>query len=72
MSDDEERLIGFSVVVDIVGVSRAEIHRRIAAGAFPIPIRDGPHANSRTLFLLSEIRQYVRAKIASRQRIPSK
>jgi predicted DNA-binding transcriptional regulator AlpA len=66
MSDEEERLVGFDVATAMTGVSRAEIHRRLKRGEFPIPVRDGPYPNSRTLFSLQELRRYVAAKLASR------
>ena len=63
MSDEEERLVGFDVATAMAGVCRAEIHRRIKKGEFPIPVRDGPYRNSRTLFSLRELRDYVAAKL---------
>jgi predicted DNA-binding transcriptional regulator AlpA len=66
MSDEEERLVGFNVAIEMTGVSRAEIHRRIKERKFPIPVRDGPYRSSRTLFSLQELRRYVAAKLASR------
>lgn len=49
-----------------VGISRAEVYRRIDperrdrdSNPFPLPVKDGEHQNSRVLFLEEEIDQYL-------------
>ena len=63
--DEEERLISKAECRRMTGISYAEMARRAKRGKFPLPIRDGPHCNSRTFYVLSEVRDYVQAKIAS-------
>lgn len=63
MSDDEEKLVGFKVAIAMSGISRTEIHRRIKAGKFPVPIKDGPYPSSRSLFSLKALRKYVADKL---------
>jgi hypothetical protein len=70
MSDDEERLVGFDVAIAMAGVSRAEIYRRIGKRKFPVPIKDGPYPNSRTLFSFTQLRRYVRLKLAGQDWTP--
>lgn len=64
--ETEERLISYAETITIVGVSKAEIARRIKDKKFPDPVTDGPFRNSRRFFVLSEVREYVRQKIAKR------
>lgn len=71
MSDDEDELIGFKDVCRICGISKAEVNRRIAAGKFAVPIKDGTFRNSRVLFSRREIHDLVKAKLASRTLRPS-
>lgn len=70
MSNEEERLISIAETCHIVGVSKAEIKRREDRGEFPSRIVDGSYRNSRRFFVLSEIREYVRQKIANSRRTP--
>jgi predicted DNA-binding transcriptional regulator AlpA len=65
MSDEEERLISKAECRLIVGISYAEMARREKAGKFPRRIADGPYRNSRRFYLLSEVRAYVRDKVAA-------
>lgn len=67
---DEERLISYAETITIVGVSKAEIARRIKDKKFPEPVQDGPYQNSRRFFVLSEIRDYVKRKIETRRQSP--
>jgi hypothetical protein len=65
MDELEERLVSKAIAKQITGISYAEMARRIKKGVYPIPIKDGPYRSSRTLFLLSELRTYVRMKVAA-------
>jgi prophage regulatory protein len=57
------RLIRIPSVRDMTGLSDSEIWRRISAGNFPKPHKLGPQT---TVFVESEIADWVRARIAER------
>ena len=69
MDDQEERLVSKAFASDMTGISFSEMARRIKKGKFPAPIKDGPFQNSRTFFVLSELRAYVQQKIAASRAI---
>lgn len=47
----------------IAGISRSEIHRRLAAGVFPKPVYLGPRC---TRWPLHEVEQWARERLAAR------
>lgn len=47
----------------IVGISRSEIHRRVAAKTFPAPVRLGSRC---TRWNLAEVRAWAAARLAER------
>lgn len=65
MDELEERLVSKAFAREMTGISYAEMARRIKKGKYPSPLRDGPYRNSRTFFVLSELRLYVQMKIAA-------
>jgi prophage regulatory protein len=58
------RLIPLHEVTKLTGRGRSNIYTGINAGTFPSPIKDG--ASSR--WLLSEIEQWIRERVAERDR----
>lgn len=56
------RLIRLPVVVSMVGLSRSEIWRRIAAGRFPKPLKLGPNTSA---FVEAEVAAWVADQIAA-------
>ncbi|MBY4596696.1 AlpA family phage regulatory protein [bacterium BD-1] len=56
------RLIRLPVVVSMVGLSRSEIWRRIAAGRFPKPLKLGPNTSA---FVEAEVAAWVAEQIAA-------
>ena len=66
------KMLSKKEVCDRVGISRAEIHRRLEKGTFPIPVKDGPYHNSRVFWLEHEIDDYIRKLFARRHSAPLK
>ena len=60
---DELQLVRMSTVLAMVGLSRAEIYRRIHAGTFPGPVPIGERA---VAFNVQEIRSWIRARLLER------
>lgn len=56
------RLIRLPAVVSMVGLSKSEVWRRIAAGKFPKPIKLGPNTSA---FVEAEVAEWVRLQIAA-------
>jgi predicted DNA-binding transcriptional regulator AlpA len=58
-----DALIGANQVVSLAGISAANIYRRIKdpEDPFPRPIR----VDSRSLWLLSEVREWIRSRVAA-------
>lgn len=56
------RLIRLPAVVSMVGLSRSEIWRRIAAGRFPKPLKLGPNTSA---FVEAEVTAWVAEQIAA-------
>lgn len=59
------RLIRLPAVLQMVGLSRSEVWRRIAAGAFPRPIKLGPNTSA---FIEAEVATWVANQIASHRK----
>ncbi|MFD0738295.1 helix-turn-helix transcriptional regulator [Lysobacter koreensis] len=57
-----ERRLRLRQVVDRVGLHKTAIYARIAAGKFPVPVKDG----SASFWLESEIEAYIAASKAAR------
>jgi hypothetical protein len=66
MTDDDE-FVSISRACEITGLSKAEIARREAAGKFPLriplPGLKGCFRNSRRVYLLSELKKWMRDQI---------
>ena len=62
-SDHPNRVMRFSEVMTITGLSRGSIYKQIAAGTFPKNISLGGRA---TGFLAREVDDWLRARIAAR------
>ena len=64
------RLISRKQVRDRVGISFAEIDRRMREKPprFPLPVKDGRHHNSRVFWVEDEIDDYINDLIAERDR----
>jgi len=54
------RLIRLPAVVSMVGLSKSEVWRRIAAGKFPKPIKLGPNTSA---FVEAEVAAWVMRQI---------
>lgn len=63
MHASPKRLITYAEVLDKTGLSRALIHRLIAAGDFPTPVELAPR---RVGFLESEIETWIENRVAKR------
>lgn len=62
VSDVKPAFVRMRAVTAIVGLSRSEIYRRIAAGTFPGPIRLG---GKRSMgYLLHDIERWVAERVA--------
>lgn len=59
-STPSPRLIRLPAVVSMVGLSKSEVWRRIAAGKFPKPIKLGPNTSA---FVEAEVAEWVRLQI---------
>lgn len=51
---DQERLLGLAEVAEMLGLSRRQVYRVIAAGELPRPVKQG----SRSVLFLSDVRRY--------------
>lgn len=60
---DKIRLGTLEEAETIAGISRSEMHRRLAAGVFPKPVYLGPRCSR---WPLHEIEQWVRERLAAR------
>lgn len=58
-----ERFLRLPDVVALVGLSKSEVYRQIAAGQFP-PNRRYPRNAARRFWLESEIRSWMRSTLA--------
>lgn len=56
------RLVRMPTVLQMVGLSRSEVWRRIAAGTFPKPLKLGPNTSA---FVEAEVVAWVAAQIAA-------
>lgn len=65
-----QRLLTRKEVKYIVGISYAEIDRRVKAGKFPSPIKDGEHHNSRVFWVSDEIEEYVAELVQKSRAVP--
>jgi prophage regulatory protein len=59
------RFIDFAEAQRRTGKCRTAIYDGIKVGSFPRPIKDG----SKTLFVEAEVEQYLRERIAARDRV---
>ena len=65
------KLLSRKQVREKVGISYAEIHRRMKDGRFPQCVKDGNHHNSRVLWVEEEINDYIFSLIADRDKANS-
>jgi predicted DNA-binding transcriptional regulator AlpA len=65
-SGPDERLLRMSEVVKTVGFSRSTIHKKVATGAFPAPLK--PHSSNSSRWLASEVQGYIEAAVSARDR----
>jgi predicted DNA-binding transcriptional regulator AlpA len=65
------RLLSKKQVTDRVGISTAEVYRRVKDSRFPQPVKNGHHHNSRVFWLESEIDDYIDSLIAERDKAHS-
>lgn len=63
IKEGEPQLVRLPTVLQLVGLSRAEIYRRIKEGSFPAPVPIGERA---VAFNLPEVRSWVRARLLQR------
>ncbi|GAB2662995.1 helix-turn-helix transcriptional regulator [Arenimonas aestuarii] len=56
------RLVRMPTVLQMVGLSRSEVWRRIAAGTFPKPLKLGPNTSA---FVEAEVAAWVARQIAA-------
>jgi len=61
--EDEPQLVRLPIVLQLVGLSRAEVYRRVKDGSFPSPVQIGERA---VAFNLQEVRSWVRARLVER------
>jgi prophage regulatory protein len=61
-----KRIIRMTELTQSVGISRAWIYKLIHTGAFPRPIRLGPHSIG---FLATEVEAWIEQRAAERDRV---
>jgi predicted DNA-binding transcriptional regulator AlpA len=69
IADAGEHLLPIRKVAEIIGFSRSTVHKKIAAGIFPPPVKPNRGGSSR--WLASEIQDYIKAAVAARDRAHS-
>jgi predicted DNA-binding transcriptional regulator AlpA len=65
MLKDDDAFISKAATRSMVCLSFAEIARRQRKGTFPLSIALGPYRNSRRVFLLSSIKEWMAEQIAA-------
>ncbi|WP_243457468.1 helix-turn-helix transcriptional regulator [Ottowia testudinis] len=58
-----EALLKISTVIAVTGLSESSIRRKMAAGDFPLPVRDGLRC---TRWIAAEVQAWLRARQAQR------
>lgn len=54
-----EARLRISTVIDVTGMSESSIRRKVAAGQFPAPVKDGTRC---TRWIAAEVMNWLRAK----------
>jgi len=57
MSQKNERIIRLTEVINMVGLKKSAIYKKVREGDFPAPIKLGPHANG---WLESAVQSWIR------------
>ncbi|WP_304305886.1 AlpA family transcriptional regulator [Pseudacidovorax intermedius] len=58
-----DALLRVQVVVELTGLSKSSIRRRVAAGSFPVPVRDGPRC---IRWVSADVQGWLRARREAR------